>query len=118
MRPWLKITTAPTIPLKPSIKLLYFSLRYLLNKEVKTVSRSLSRRPNTYELYGRSPKSHIDKHIEGIKLDYDPNNFLRYQLSADTPKEKEKWCEALMTVLDELRLWDYSMSPPMEDKLH
>ena len=100
----------------------FISLYQILNKEVKSVNRNLSRRPNTFELYGKSPKNdpraNTDDHIEGITLDYDPNNFLRYQLSADTPDEKRKWCDALMTVLGELRLWDYAMLPPIDDVLH
>ena len=97
-------------------------MRHILNKEVKTVNRSLSRRPNTFELYGRVPKDdskcHIEHHLEGIVLDYDSNKFLRYQLSADTSEEKKKWCQALLVVLNEIRFWDFSLPLPVDDILH
>ena len=99
-----------------------FSLGHILNKEVSSVNRNLSRRPNTFELYGKMSSTadinHVVNHIEGITLDYDPRSYIRYHMSADTSEEKNKWCTALMTVLDELRLWDYSMPPPQSDELH
>ena len=57
-------------------------------------------------------------HLEGITLDYDKNCFKRYQLSADTTEERLKWCTALMTVLEQLRLWDYTMLPPIKDNIN
>lgn len=90
------------------------SLRLLLNREVKNHKRTL--RPNTFELYGSAPKPDDLSHIEGVSLDYDHNKFLRYQMSADTSEEKTKWCGALGTVLCELRIWDFKMSPPVDDQ--
>ncbi|CAG5113660.1 Oidioi.mRNA.OKI2018_I69.chr2.g7750.t1.cds [Oikopleura dioica] len=90
------------------------SLRYLLNRSVGADKRG--RRPNTFELYGRAPpKNEQANHMEGLSLSYDHNKFVRYQISADASEEMTKWCEALGTVLQELRVWDFTMSPPVDD---
>lgn len=90
------------------------SLRYLLNRSIGADKRG--RRPNTFELYGRAPAKDVQgNHFEGVSLSYDHNKFVRYQISADTSEEMTKWCEALGTVLQELRVWDFTMSPPVDD---
>lgn len=98
----------------------YISLRYALNKEVKTANRALTSRPNCLELYC-SPLAPDQKrnptHFEGIVSSYDPSKFQRYLFSADTNEEKQEWCKALMSTLDKLRVWHRELPQPVKDSL-
>ena len=102
-----------------------------MNTEIQT-PKGFSLRKNSFELYtGQLTQDEPDNHIAGVTLgtflfflssylffaDYDTNKFVRYVLATDTSLEKQKWCDGVKTVLDELRTWDSTLPQPIPDQL-
>jgi len=98
----------------------HISLRTVLTPVVKAANRTMTKRPNTIELYQAQPKSGSRKnpaHIEGIVSDYDQHKLVRFLLSADNGESKNEWIKSLNQMLQDLRAWERSLPTPIEDTL-